>query len=334
MYKDRVKLYEKIEEARGSKILVYITGDRRGLETKIHPEVLDLFVGLLDPMGTVAKISLYLYTQGGQTLAAWSLANLIRQFCNEFEVIVPSKAHSAGTLLCLGASTIVMTKQATLGPIDPTVNTPLNPGIPGAPPTARYSVSVEAIHGFLELAKDTGIEGSSDLVTVLSMLTSHVHPLVLGQVYRARGQIRMLGRTLLSWHMGDDEKIEKVLSFLCSESGSHDYTIYRQEARDELGLQVETPSPEQYGMIKAVYDDISDELKLTVPYNPTLLLEGRDEVDYEHTRAVIESVDGGSYRFVSEGHAIKRTITDPQSGSIQQGVEDRRKFEGWRYERQ
>ncbi len=125
MYNDRIKFYESIENKRNSKLLVYVTGDRPGFETQIHPEVLDYFIDHLDRIGKPKKISLFLYTRGGNTLGAWSLVNLIRQFCNELEVIIPSKSHSAGTLISLGANTIVMTKQATLGPIDPSLNSPL-----------------------------------------------------------------------------------------------------------------------------------------------------------------------------------------------------------------
>lgn len=333
MYQDRIEFYKKIEEKRNSKLLVYITGDRRGLETQIHPEVLDFFVRHLDAIGTVPKISLYLYTTGGQTLAAWSIANLIRQFCDEFEVIIPSKAHSGGTLICLGANTVLMTKQATLGPIDPSVNTPLNPQVPGAPPNARIPVSVEAINGFLEFAKEElKISASTDLTTVLSILANHVHPLVLGQVYRTRSQIRMLGRRLLSKHTQEEDKIEKLLSFLCSESGSHDYTIYRQEARDDLGFNVQTPDDEQYELIKIVYDNIVEELELTFPYDPLLLLKGKEQISYELRRALIESINAGSHKFVSEGRLTKRRIVDQDKGIVQEAVQDDRTFEGWRYE--
>lgn len=333
MYQDRVELYRKIEEKRKSKVIIYVTGDRRGLETQIHPEVLDFFIAHLDSIGTVPKISLYLYTTGGHTLAAWSIANLIRQFCHEFEVIVPSKAHSGGTLICLGANTILMTKQATLGPIDPSVNTPLNPQVPGAPPSARIPVSVEAINGFIELAKnELKISEGTDLTTVLATLASHVHPLVLGQVYRTRGQIRMLGRRLLSKHIQDENKIEKLLSFLCSESGSHDYTIYRQEARDDLGLNIERPNDEQYQIIKKIYDDVVNELELNESFDPIVFLRGEDQSDYELRRAVIESVNAGSHRFVSEGHLTKRRIVDQSKGIMQEGVQDSRTFEGWKHE--
>ncbi len=331
MYKDRIALYQELEESRGSKVIVYITGDRRGLETQVHPEVLEFMVDHLDIIGTVPKISLVLYTRGGHTLAAWSIANFIRQYCDEFEIIIPSKAHSAGTLICLGANTIVMTKQATLGPIDPSVNTPLNPPIPGAPPNTRVPVSVEAINGFIELAKSIGVKSSADLSAIMSMLSSHVHPLVLGEVYRTRSQIRMLGARLLSKHMTDKEKIKKILSFLCSESGSHDYTIYRQEARDELGLNIESPSDELYHLIKHIYDDIADELQLTAPYNPSILLSGQTKISYSLVRALVESTTGGSHKFISEGVLHKRQVRD-QNGVVQEGIQDIRKFEGWKYE--
>ena len=332
MYKERSELYKALEQNRGSKVIVYVTGDRQGLETQIHPEVLDLLVGHLDIIENAPKISLFLYTRGGHTIAAWSIANFICQYCTEFEVIIPSKAHSAGTLICLGANTIVMTKQATLGPIDPSVNTPLNPAVPGAPPNARVPVSVEAINGFIELAKETGIESGSNLSTVISTLASHVHPLVLGEVYRIRSQIHMLGKRLLSKHMQDSGKIEKILSFLCSESGSHDYTIYRQEARDELGLNVERPSNELYKIIKNIYGDIANELQLNTPYNPNILLSGQKQVDYNFVRALVESTKGGSHRFTSEGQLIKQSIASP-NGITQEVIQDLRKYEGWKYEK-
>lgn len=328
MYEDRIDLYRKIEDDRKSKLLVYITGDRPDLETRIASDVLNLFLEHLDTIGSVPKISLFLYTRGGDTLASWSIANLIRQFCSDFEVIISSKAHSGGTLICLGANSIIMTKQATLGPIDPSVNTPLNPAIPGAPPTARVPVSVEAINGYIELANSIGIKSGTDLTAIMSTLSSHVHPLVLGQVYRTRSQIRMLGKRLLSKHMDNGEKIEKILAFLCSESGSHDYTIFRQEARDDLGLNVEHPSTELYEIIKKVQDDISAELELTQTYNPHIMMAGQKSIDYEFSRALIESTNGGSHRFVSRGKLTKLE----RPGAVAEEIRDDREFEGWEYE--
>lgn len=70
MYADRLPLYQQLEATRGSKLLVYVTGDRPGMEAQISSEVLETFLEHLDTFGLPAKISLYLYSRGGDTLAA------------------------------------------------------------------------------------------------------------------------------------------------------------------------------------------------------------------------------------------------------------------------
>ena len=57
----RKRLLEEIEDQRGSKAILYVTGDRQGLETQIGQDVIDLFVDHLDAIGPTGKISLILY---------------------------------------------------------------------------------------------------------------------------------------------------------------------------------------------------------------------------------------------------------------------------------
>ena len=326
MITERIEILKKIEQRRGSKVILYVTGDRPGLETQIHQEVYDYFVNILDEVGVVDKISLILYTRGGNTLAAWSIVNLIRQFCDNFEVIIPNKAQSAGTLISIGANTIVMTKQATLGPVDPSINTPLNPRIEGAPPDAKVPVSVEAVYGFLELAKSNMPDSDSNSIKdLIIQLSQKVHPLVLGEVYRSKTQIQMLSKKLLSRTGIADNKIGEIVSFLCSESGSHDYTIHRREARD-LGLNIEKPNDDFYSEIKALYDDFSFELKLTERWDPIRELGSNDHISYVNKRCLVESTTSKAYYFSTEGEMRK----------IQQGpqtqIQDNRLFEGWKHE--
>lgn len=341
MYKDRIENYQWIENNRNSKLLVYFTGDRRGMETQIATDVLEYFSEQLDNIGKVEKISLLLYTRGGDTMAAWSLVNLIRQFCNQFEVIIPSKARSSGTIISLGADNIIMTKQATLGPIDPTLNSPLNPQNPQNPnnPQARIPVSVESIQGFFDLAKnELKLNDERNLKEVLLNLSEKVHPLVLGNVYRSRTQIQMVARKLLQKQLGveQQEKIDKIVSFLCSDSGSHDYAIYRNEARDELGLSIEKPNDEQYERIKLIFDDIRTELKLLEPFNPNVELGANPTVNYVCRRVLLESIDGGTDVYVTEGSLIKtvQTVNQPQGlpPLSKITIENQMHFEGWKHE--
>ena len=223
-----------------------------------------------------------------------------------------------------------MTKQATLGPIDPSVNTPLNPQVPGAPPNVRVPVSVEAIRGFMDFAKSEKVS-KKDVCEIIAELSTQVHPHVLGEAYRARSQIRMLARKLLSRQITDEKRIEKILGFLCSESGSHDYTINHREARNELGFNVQTPDESLYRLIKDIYDDFAEELQLTRPFDPNLTLGTNSQMDYSFHRALIESVEGGGHVFVSEGQLRRQTI-QTQQGVSQEAIHDSRSFEGWRYE--
>ncbi|MDF2486653.1 MAG: hypothetical protein K0R46_2821 [Herbinix sp.] len=329
MAEDRIELIKKIEEMRKSKVLIFFTGDRSGLETQIANDATNYFSEQLDKIGVVPKITLFLYTNGGNTLAGWNIVNLIRQFCDDFEIIVPSKARSTGTLMCLGANRIIMTKQATLGPIDPSVTMPLNPQIPGGSPEAKVPVSVEAIKGFFELAKhELGITDQNALSSIFLSLTEKVHPIVLGEVYRAIGQIQMLAEKLLKNQVTEPNKIEKIISFLCSESGSHDYTINRREAANNLGLNIEKPDDDLYLLIKGLYDNIKLELQISDPYSPNLYLGQEQEKGYDFIRLILQSIDGGKDAFVSAGRLSKVIISQ---SPLQFGINDQRNYEGWRH---
>ncbi|OYY74934.1 MAG: serine protease [Gammaproteobacteria bacterium 28-57-27] len=331
MYEQRKDLYRQIEDFTKSKVICFVTGDRQNLGIQIAQDVVDHFVHHLDTIGVTDKICLVIYSRGGDLLAGWNIVNLVRQFCDELNVIIPTKAHSTATLIALGASSLMMTKQATLGPIDPSINGPLNPAVPGPNPLSRVPVSVESVTGYFDFAKSLGVKSESETMQLIISLSHQVNPLVLGNVYRSRTQIRMLGKRLLSSHIKDDGKVEHILDFLCSDSGSHDYTINRREAANELGLQIEKPTAPQYKIIKSLHDDYASELQLLSPYDPNLVLGQNQEVDYSFTRGLLESVEGGSTKFSSRGK-LQRVQIPTHSGGRQEATEDRRNFEAWHHE--
>lgn len=331
IYADRLDLYRHIEEQRDSKVLTFITGDRLGMELIIADDCIDSFVHLLDHIGPTERISLILYTNGGHTLSAWRLINLIRMFCDELEIVIPSKALSAGTLMSIGADKIIMTKQAILGPIDPSVNNLLNPQVNlGGQPT-RVPVSVENVRGYLSLTREElRIQGENNLTQILMDLTSHVHPLVLGEIARTITQIRYLARKLLPRQVHDEDKIRSIVDFLCADSGSHDYSIDRREAA-ELGLNVEKPSHELYELLRQVHLSYTRELQLLKAFHPKeLFVEGKAASQaYCIPRGLVESTDGGCYRFISEGVMTLLKIPT-EGGAPQEGISDVRSFDGWR----
>lgn len=313
--------YRQIEKDRGTKVLAFVTGERLGLQTQIARDAVDPFVSLLDRIGPTKKISLILDTMGGQTAAAWRLINLIRSFGDELEAVIPTKAMSAGTLMSLGADRIVMTKQAALGPIDPSLdNHPLSPEITTVTGNkVRVPVSAEAIRGYLdEVRKD--IKDPAALVGVWTHLADQVHPIVLGEIFRLGGQIRTMATDLIKHQVKDAAKQADIIQLLCSDSGSHDFTINRRKAA-EIGLNVEKPSAALYGLLSAITKSYTGELKTLEPYSPQAMLAANQTVNYKLIRGLIESVDE-LYGFVSEG----TFSVNPQGGSPL----DQRTFEGWR----
>ncbi len=330
MYEERKELLKKIDEQFNAKTLLYVTSDRGNLETRIAGDVIDHFVNHLDKIGVVDRICFIIYSRGGETLAAWSIINLVRQYCDYLIALIPSRAYSAAALMSLGANEIIMTKQATLGPIDPSVNGPLNPQIPGKAPNEKAPVSVEAINGFFELVREQNVKDSNEMAEILLNLSRQVHPLVLGEVFRSRSQIRMLARKLIVNQVKDEDSIKKILEFMCSESGSHDYTINRREAKEGLGLNITKPNDDQYLNIKQLYDDFSTELKLTKRFNVQAYLGNDNAKDYSFRRGLIESVDYGSHVFLSEGKFEKRLIP----GQLQATLDNIKTNEGWEYEKQ
>ncbi len=280
-YKTRAVLYKDVETERSTKVLAYATSDRAGMETTIALDCVDLFVDLLDKIGPTKKISLILHANGGQSLAAWRIVNLIRTFCDELEVLIPMKALSAGTLISIGADRLVMTKQAALGPIAPSVvNNPLNPSVNVGGQMMRVPVGVENVLGYLHAAKsELNIKSEKHLASILQHMSSQVHPLVLGEVFRSRAQIRFLADKLLKSQVKDAKKIKSIISFLCANSGGHDYTINRREAK-ELGLNVETPNSKIYDLLRAIHLSYNEEMR-----TPGALLPASG-TGHEHDRSV------------------------------------------------
>ena len=63
-YPKRQELYRQIEQDRETKVLSFVTSDRKGMETVIAQDCIDPFVDLLEKIGPTKRISLLLHTNG------------------------------------------------------------------------------------------------------------------------------------------------------------------------------------------------------------------------------------------------------------------------------
>lgn len=305
---ERIKYIKAVEAARKSRVLVAFFGDRGNLETRVAPDVVPLVARHLRNIGKQPRIDLFLYTLGGDVLAGYRIVSLLREYCTErFSVIVPFRCQSTGTLVALGADEIFMLPEGQLSPVDPSINGPYNPPVPGitmpagAGPGPTLPVSVEEVVSYFSLARELGgLKGEEALVEAFQRLTENVRPIALGQVYRARTQIRMLSRKLLQTHMkSDDPLIDSLVETLTEKLYSHDYIITRREAQ-AMGLKVTDPDQALDDAAIKLYEEYEKDLELRSPYNPMGQLTkqmakaqpgaGPPKVNFSADRAILESI--------------------------------------------
>ena len=172
---ERIKLIRQIEHDTGSRILVYFTGDQPTFETKIGNDAIPLFYEHLEKIKSQEKITLMLYTNGGITNAGFAIVNLIREYCDKFNIIVPFKCHSTGTLIALGADEILMSKVGQLSPIDPSTFHALGPKDQTSGIIQPISINVENIMGYFELAKDDAKIDSNNMIEAFKILATNIH---------------------------------------------------------------------------------------------------------------------------------------------------------------
>lgn len=284
---------EKIEELRQANLICYITGDREHISTRVAPDVIRIFFRHLETLGYREKVDLFLYTRGGDVLTPWRLVHLLREYCRFLGVLVPFRAYSAGTLICLGADEIVMGKLGELGPIDPSVANPFNP-TDVANRTARIPVSVEDVASYVEMAQQlANLKSEPSLAEVFTLLSEKVHPLALGNVYRHYVLIRSLARKLLALHGEDEAKAETIVASLTEKLYAHNHMISRREAVENIGLKIVYPDGDLERAMWDLYAAYEEDLSLLEPFNPVTLLPANErEIEFEAVGGVIESKYG------------------------------------------
>jgi len=335
MLKERRKIIKKIQEKRKSIVISLFFGDRRGLPTRVHPEVLPYLYKLLKKsVKKDSKVDLFLYGTGGLTNAAWGIANLLNEFSDHYNVLVPFKALSAFTLIALGAKEIIMTELGQLSPVDPSVNSPYNPESPeqlkGAPRNL-LPVPVEDCISFFDIAKkEAGIKGDEELAKVFISLTEKIHPLALGNVYRSREQIKMLSKKLLSRNIKDEGKRNKIVDILTKELYSHDYIISRSEVENLLKLSIKHDK-EIESLISDLFYKYDETVQIGKPYIPEIEFQeaksNNNEMIYE--RAYIESEDH-CFCFISHRKFNELSVQRPGVPFREKVIKQQELFQGWR----
>lgn len=294
------EIIKKIEQSRGSKVITYITSDRQGpVNARVAMDIIPIISARLRKIGKREKIDLVLYSAGGDTMVPWRLVSMIREYCDRFSVIIPYKAHSAATMISLGADEIVMSDMSELSPIDPSTANVFNPIDPQNPQN-RIPISVEEVMSYFDLAKNKfGIKNDEELTKIFNKFVESnpsIHPLALGNVNRTHNLIKILAKRLLKSHkeqMKEDE-IEKVIDFLTEKLYSHQYYIGRKEAKEDLGIKsVIFADKELSDLMTEIYEEYEKEMNMRSIWNPEAeFAKGQNR---EYKIAFVESAEAGNH---------------------------------------
>ncbi|MCX5916212.1 MAG: serine protease, partial [Deltaproteobacteria bacterium] len=87
-------------------------------------EEINGFMSVMHGMDWRLGLTLILHTPGGITNAAETVVSYLHEKFEDIEVVVPTFAMSAGTMIALGANRLIMGRQSQLGPIDPQMPMP------------------------------------------------------------------------------------------------------------------------------------------------------------------------------------------------------------------
>ncbi len=330
-YDERKALIKEIEALRDGRTLVSLCNFDRaskpelpGLSTQFHSDLKECLYRTLKESPTDKGIDIFLYTRGGDTNSVWPITCLLREFDPDFEVLIPFRAHSAGTMLALSAKKIVMTRLAELSPIDPTTGNQFNPLDP-AGTGGRLGISVEDVRAYQDFLKDvfgldrTGNSLKNDekalLHPFIQKLADAIHPLALGNVHRVHQLVSRLAKKLLDLHPIADRDVERVVRALTVESYSHLHMIGRDEASDILGSEhVESASEELEQALDKLLKKYIDDFHLRSPLFATRLMAPDESTkDFRFIGGVLESRHWG-YVFETRGKVI-------QHSKIPQGVQ-------------
>ena len=310
---DRIKLIKELQDIRKSKVICYLTSDRQSFQSfqfGINEDMIRPFYEhlLYCSKSKDSKIDLLIYSLGGHGGVPWKLVQMIREFCSEFNVIVPFRAYSAATLIALGADNIIMGQKGELGPIDARVANDFNPLDPSdSSKNKKFPIGVEDMNFYLYLSKDKAKLKKPKLrLEVFKELTKRINPLALGNVYRFNYHSRLVAQKMLDSHNIPLSKREKknVIKKFIEESYFHGHAIGRKEAINDLKLKtVKYATNSEEEIIWNLFLKYESEMKLNNIFHPeTILRENKKEED------IIENIIGAIIESENITHIFRTDV--------------------------
>lgn len=198
------------------------------------------------------RLTLFLHSGGGILEAAIKFVDIIRQYANEYFVIVPIMAKSAATAMVLKADRIYLTTLSELGPVDPMVQSPTNPNL---------IVPATAIYNFLEYYRQKNTNTSNtntkpaDIDPImLKKLEESIDPFLLGaHMTSLKFSTKTIEEALKAHAMknADPAKVQEAVKEFTTEHDSHAFPITYTKLQT-LGIGEKIINSEQLGYVKTL----------------------------------------------------------------------------------
>lgn len=233
----RREVLRELSEYTGRNTIVYYSGwlekdmmVRQGLAGhEVNDSDKNGFMAVIHELDREKGLDLILHTPGGDVAATESLVDYLRSMFTDVRAIVPQIAMSAGTMIALSCSQVVMGKHSSLGPIDPQLG-----GLPA--------------HGVIEEFNTARheIQQSPAAIPLWQPIIAKYPPTFVGECAKAISWAdEMVRRWLISGMFSDMEEADadvaatKVLDELSSHALtlSHSRHISMDKAAD-LGIKV------------------------------------------------------------------------------------------------
>ena len=229
-------------------------------------------IGDRDRFKGIETLELLVHSPGGHSDVAYELASFFRNHCKSLHILIPVYATSAATLLCLNADKILMGDFAHLGPIDVQLSDELEHGHEYFSPLSEFKsmqflreYAAESLEFLTHVLTDLGMskrqalhEAIPGVAEMMKPLYSHIEPSKLGSYGRALAEAEEYAKRLLD--SVQNPEAEEIAQQLVWEYPSHDFVIYRSEAR-ELGLPVQKMDSQlERSLVKLMMELMSNEI--------------------------------------------------------------------------
>lgn len=210
-----------------------------------------------------------LTTFGGSGDAAYQMARCLQNKYKDgsVAVLVSSYCKSAGTLLALGASKIIMTDTAELGPLDVQIMKPdtLGERTSGLTPSQslstlrteafecfeKFFLDILASSGYAITTRTAALIAANVTAGLYRPVYAQIDPMRLGEFQRAVQIAWEYGRRLEAW---SKNLKDRSLAKLITGYPSHEFVIDRQEA-ETLFNDVEVPLPDELNLTELLRGD-------------------------------------------------------------------------------